>query len=86
MVVMGEHDPQADDVAPGNGGMPRVEVLAGEVAASPMTSRRRSTASCLIRSLAQASRPSSMIAAISSAAYADVGDALVVPAAHRSTD
>ena len=28
MVVMGEHDPQADDVAPGNGGMPCAEVLA----------------------------------------------------------
>ena len=39
-----------------------------EFAASPMISRRRSTASCLIRSLSQASRPSSMTAAISPAA------------------
>src|ERR1700722_10384915 len=86
MVVVREHDPQADDVAPGNAGMLRAEVLAEGV---------RRLADDLQETLHREPPDPVLVPGVPAklgdlgdfaGGIQDVGDALVVPAAHRSTD
>src|ERR1035438_1744655 len=86
MVVVREHDPQADDVAPGNAGMLRAEVLAEGV---------RRLADDLQKTLHREPPDPVLVPSVPAklddrgdfaGGIQDVGDAFVVAAAHRSTD
>lgn len=86
MVVVCEHDPHADDVAPGNARVPQPEILAEGVRC--LADDLQET---LHRQLLDPVLISGVTAKLDDLAdlaggVQDVGDALVVPAAHRSTD